>query len=179
MIQDQSQPTAEQRAKQRLRTHIDTISFLKASDIARLPDLDIAGYYAFSVMPVVTGRAGEITYLVNDQEILSSGQPSHFDKIMKWVLEDKVSSPIDVETFARLFLRMKAIRYGVLLYTPDGHILLEGNPIPLEIFEPPSMTGTSEGINCRFWVYDTDRFEPVFWEVWVKRDGSTTFTSRQ
>jgi len=179
MIQDQSHLTAEQRAEQRLKTHIDAIALLKASSIARLPELDIAGYYAFSVMPKVTGRAGEITYMVNDQEILASGQPGHFDKIMKLVMEDKKSSPLKVKTFAKLFLRMKVIRYGVLLDKPDGHILLTPNQLPPDIFEPPSMTDTPEGINYRFWMFDTDRYLPVFWDIWVKRDGTTTFTSRQ
>jgi hypothetical protein len=179
MTQDQSQLTPEQRAEQRLKAHIDAIALLKDSSIARLPELDIAGYYAFSVMPKTTGRAGEITYMVNDQEILTSGQPGHFDKIMKLVLEDENSSPLDVETFAKLFLRMKAIRSGVLLDKPDGHILLKPNQLPPEIFEPPSMRDTPEGINYRFWLFDTDRHLPVFWDVWVKRDGTTTFTSRQ
>jgi hypothetical protein len=174
MIQNQSQLTAEQR----LKTHIDTIALLKDSIIARLPELDIAGYYAFSVMPKATGRAGEITYMVNDQEILTSGQPDHFDKIMKLVMEDEMSWPLDVKTFAKLFLRMKAIRSGVLLDKPDGHILLKPNQLPPEIFEPPSVRETPEGVNYRFWLFDTDRYLPIFWDIFVKEDGAaTTFTS--
>jgi hypothetical protein len=60
---------------------------------------------------------------------------------------------------------------------PDGHILMQPNQLPAETFEPPSMRKTPQGINYRFWVFDTDRYEPVFWNVFVKRDGMVTFAS--
>lgn len=171
--------TAEQQAEQRLKHHIDSIALFRDASIARIPEIDIAGYFAFSMIPKATGRAGEVTYMVDEQEILSSGQPKHFDRIMKKVMEDEHNIPLDVTTFARLFLRMKAIRSGVLLDKPDGHILMKPNQLPLEMFEPPSMSETREGINYRFWLFDTDRYLPVFWDVWVKKDGMTTFSSRE
>jgi hypothetical protein len=174
-----SELTAEQQAEQRLNRHIESIALLRDASIARLPEIDLAGYFAFSVMPRATGRAGEVTYMVNEQEILSSGQPDHFDRIMKIVMEDENKPPLDVTAFARLFLRMKAIRSGVLLDRPDGHILIQPNQLPSEMFEPPSIRDTPEGVNYRFWLFDTDRYVPVFWDIWVKRDGTTTFSSRE
>jgi hypothetical protein len=173
-----SELTAKQ-AEQRLRLHIQPIAWLREASIARLPEVDIAGYFAFSVMPQVTGRAGELTYLVNANEILSSGQPTHFDRVMNILMRDANAPPLDITTFARLFLRMKALRAGIVLASADAHILMDPDQLPPGVFEPPSMHETPEGVNYRFWLFDTDRYLPVFWNVSVKRDGTTTYTSRE
>lgn len=179
MTSELTQPSPEERAESHLNSHIQAYEQLQASDIARLPDLDVAGYFAFSLMPWVTGRAGEVIYLVNDQEILTAGQPHDFNKIMKLLIQGEDSWPLEIEAFVQLFLRMRAIRYGVLLYEPGGHVLIEPGQLPPESFEPPSMKKTVEGTNYRFWIYDTDRYTPVFWDVWVGNDGTTTFTSAE
>ncbi|MEW5958057.1 MAG: hypothetical protein AB1801_10060 [Chloroflexota bacterium] len=168
--------TPEQ-AEERLRQHIAQIPPLQDADVARVPDLDTAGLYAFSVMPQLTGRAGEVIYLLGPTELLTSGQPADFDKLMNRLGVGRKPGVLDVHTFARLFLRMRAIRYGVVLDRPDGHVLLAPEQLPPERFSPPHVDFDADGTCYRFWMFDTDRMEPVFWNVRVNQDGLTTFTS--
>ena len=71
-----------EQAQRRVEEKISSIPPLKDSDVARVPDLDVAGLYAFSVMPRSVGRAGEVIYLVGPNEILTAGSPADFNRLM-------------------------------------------------------------------------------------------------
>lgn len=166
-------------AEARLREHIAEIPPSKDAVVARAPDLDVAGLYAFSVIPSATGLAGEMHYLVGPHEMLTSGWPSDFDKIMKRLAVGQNPEVLDVHTFARLFLPLCALRRGVVLEQPNGHILLRLRPelLPSGQFSPPQVDFDANGTRYRFWTFDADRMESVFWDVQVAPDGTTSFAS--
>jgi hypothetical protein len=164
-------------AERRVREKIATIPPLRDATVARVPDLDVAGLYAFSVMPRLTGRAGEVIYLVGPDEMLTSGRPGDFDEVMRRLGVGERPGVLDVHKFAHLFLRLRAIRSGVVLDRPDGHVLLRPGQLPPERFVPPSAEFDDQGARFQFWIYDTDRLEPSFWDVRVAPDGTVTFTT--
>lgn len=165
-------------AEARLREHIAGIPPSKDAMVARVRDLDVAGLYAFSVIPS-TGLAGEVYYLLGPTEMLTSGWPSDFDKIMKRLGVGQNPEVLDVHTFARFFLPLCALRRGVVLEHPNGHILLRLRPelLPSGQFSPPRVDFDANGTRYRFWTFDADRMESVFWDVQVAPDGTTSFTS--
>jgi hypothetical protein len=141
-----------------------------------MPELDVAGLYAFSVMPAVTREAGEIIQLVGPGEMLTSGSAEDFQSLMARLGVGQAPNVMDVQAFARLFLRLLAVRRGVVLEAPDGHVLLQAGQLPPEKFAPPRADFDDHGARYRFWTFDTDRMEPAFWDVRVARDGATTIT---
>jgi hypothetical protein len=160
----------------RLREHVDSIPPSRGSIIARVPDLDVVGLLAFSVMPS-TGLAGEITYLVGPDEMLSTGLRDTFEVVMDRMGVGRAPDVLEVHRFAHLFMRLRAHRRGVVLDAPDGHILLRPDQLPPAEFSPPEATFDVRGAHFRFWIYDTDRMEPVFFEVTVAADGKTSFSA--
>ncbi|MEO8414749.1 MAG: hypothetical protein ABI472_13875 [Ginsengibacter sp.] len=167
---------SEEEALIRLKKYLADISFFNEASFTLLPELAILDYYVFSVMPKITGRMGEVTYLVNDEEILN-GQPDHFDKLMKKITENKLI--LSIEIFAKLFFRMEDLRYGVILEKPDGHALIKAQQLPFSIFTPPSRNKTADGVNYKFWFFDTDRLVPVFYDVLVNKQGEIKYTSQE
>jgi hypothetical protein len=158
----------------RVREHVESIPPSRGSIIARVPDLDVAGLLAFSAMPN-TGLAGEITYLVGPDELLSTGLRTTFDLIMHRLGVGREPDLLTVHRFARLFMRLRAHRRGVVLDAPDGHILLRPEQLPADRFTPPEATFDDHGAHFRFWIFDTDHMEPAFFDVTVGPDGTTTF----
>jgi hypothetical protein len=148
---------------------------MQDADIARVPQLDAAGLYAFSAMPRLTGKAGEVIYLVGPGEVLSGGTASDFDSLMARLGVGREPGVLDVHTFARYFMRLRVLRRGVVLDQPDGHVLLDPSQLPPEKFAPPRADFGDEGARYRFWMFDTDRLEPAYWDVRVASDGRTTF----
>ena len=122
-----------------------------------------------------TGMAGELLYLVNDDQILTSGQPDDFNTLMDYLNAGTNQHMLDVHTFANLFLRLRANRRGVILDTHDGHILLTKDMLSSRDFSPPQSSVDDLGVHYQFWVFDTDRLEPVFFDVTVQPDGMVTF----
>jgi hypothetical protein len=86
---------------------------------------------------------------------------------------------LDVHTFAHLFIRLRLLRRGVVLDRPDGHVLLRPNQLPAERFVAPQASFDAQGAHYRFWMFDTDRMEPSYWEVRVATDGTTSYTEGQ
>ncbi len=158
----------------RVREHVESIPPSRGSIIARVPDLDVAGLLAFSAMPN-TGLAGEITYLVGPDELLSTGLRTTFDLVMNRLGVGRSPGLLTVHRFARLFMRLRAHRRGVVLDAPDGHILLRPEQLSPEEFSPPVSSFDDQGAHFRFWIYDTDHFEPAFFDVTVAPDGTTDY----
>lgn len=177
MVKSQSTEFTPEQAEERLRQHISQIPPLADAIIARVPDLDAAGLYAFSVMPRLTGRAGEVLYLIGSSDMLTSGQPTDFDKLMQRLGVGKKAGILDVHAFAHLFLRLRALRRGVVLDSPNGHVLLRPEQLPSARFSAPKADFDSLGSHYHFWMFDTDRMEPIFWDVRVAPNGITSFTS--
>lgn len=166
-------------AAARVRERVANIPPLAESDIAHVPDLDVPGWYAFSVLPRSTGLAGEVIYLVGPDEMLTAGTAADFNRIMQQLEVGAKPNVLDIEKFAHLFLRLRVLRHGVLLEKPDGHPLLPAGSLPASKFTPPQYRFDPNGANFKFWVFDTDRLEPVFWNVHVAPDGTTTFSETE
>lgn len=162
-------------AQARLRKLVDNIPPSKGATIARVPDLDVCGMLAYSVMPS-TGLAGEVIYLVGPDEMISSGLRTTINEVMRRLEVGKKPGVLDVYRFAHLFLRLRAHRRGIVLDAPDGHVLLRPGQLPAEIFTPPEATFEKDGAHFRFWIYETDHMEPFYFDVLVAPDGTTTFT---
>lgn len=168
-----------EQARKQVEERIAAIPFLRDSDIAHASDLDVAGLYAFSVLPRTTGKAGEVIHLVGPDELLTGGTAADFDKLMLRLGVGKTPNVLDLPAFAHLFLRLRVLRHGVLLERPDGHPLVRPDQLPAKKFTPPNYDFDADGAHYRFWVFDTDRFVPVFWDVRIAPNGSTTFTTQE
>ena len=162
--------------QQVLEAHLAKHSIFKDANVVRASDLDIAGYTAFSMTPKSTGRAGEVYFLVKDQEILSSGSNT-LDIVMKQLIAS--NQTLDVYEFAAFFLRFKVVRYGVVLDTHDGHVLMEPNHLPESDFSPPSFNEGADGLNYSFWIFDTDGYIPVYYDIHVRTDGQVEYETKE
>jgi hypothetical protein len=148
-------------------------------DIVHVSDLDTAGLFAFSVMPRAIGKAGEVIFLVGPDEMLSGGTAAHFDRLMARLGVGKTPNVLDVPSFAHRFLRLGVLRHGVVLERPDAHPLIKPGQLPARRFLPPTYNFDADGARYRFWVFDTDRFVPVFWDVRIAPSGVTSFTTEE
>ena len=169
-------PLSLDEAQKTLVQYISNISFLEDATVSHVPDLDIAEFYAFSVLPK-TGLAGEVIYLVGPEKILTSGNPEDFEYLMEKLNVGRNPNTLDVHTFAKLFLRFRVVRRGTILDTLDSEPLILPGRISAEQFTPPEVEYSDKGVTYRFWVFDTNLFEPVYWEVHVTPDGKTQFKS--
>lgn len=163
------------RARARVEESLAGDPFMKDALISRFTLLDVGPYLAFSVVPKSTGRAGEVVFLVSDDRVLSSKQPSDFDQLMADLGVGTRADAVDIEKFVDLFLRMRLLVRGVVLDSPDGHPLLRPGQIPEGRFELPSVEHTEAGTRYRFWMFGTDSYEPGHYEVLVAPDGTTTY----
>jgi hypothetical protein len=171
--------TAED-ARSQLRQHLSENPFLKNARVSRMPKLDVASYYAFSAVPPY-GRVGEAVFLVTENTILSSTQPiADFKKLMVDLGVGQSPDALEISIFASLFLRFHVLRRGIVLEQPDGHPLLQENPIPPNKFTQPQSTFDEQtGAHYVFWAFDTDRMKAILWEVQVSPDGTTSYTSSE
>lgn len=168
-----------EQARKRVEDRVASIPPLGEADIAHASDLDVAGLYAFSVMPRATGKAGEVIYLVGRDEILTAGTPADFDQLMMCLGVGRTPDALDMTRFAHLFLRLRVLRRGVLLERANGHPLLRPEQLPAGQFTPPHYNFDADGARYRFWVFDTDRFAPVWWDVRIAPNGTTAFTVQE
>ena len=168
-----------EQARKRVEERVASNEVLGEVDIAHVPDLDTAGLYAFSVMPRAIGRAGEVIFLVGPDEMLAAGTAADFDRLMARVGIGTTPNVMDLFAFARRFLRLRVLRNGVVLERPDAHPLIKPGQLPARRFLPPTYDFGADGARYRFWVFDTDRFVPVFWDVRVAPSGATTFATEE
>jgi hypothetical protein len=162
-------------ARRIVEEHIASIPLLADAEVVAARDLDVAGLRAFSVLPRLTRRAGEVIYLVGPGEMLTSGTAGDFDRLMARL--GGGTAALDVQRFAHLFLSLRVVRHGDVLERADGHLLLKPGQLPACRFSPPRVDVDDAGARYRFWVFDADWMEPVFWDVRVAPGGATTFTS--
>jgi hypothetical protein len=166
-------------ARAKLDQLLAASTFLRGASVGPVPELDAAGMYAFSAMPASTGKAGEVLFWIGPDEVLSSAQaPRDFDRMMAKLGVGARRDALDAHQLARLFVRFRALRRGAILDRPDGHVLLKPGQIPADRFAPPRLTTDASGAHLAFWMFDTDRMEPAFFQVDVAPDGKTTFTDR-
>jgi hypothetical protein len=168
-----------EQARKRVEERVASNELLGEVDIIHVPDLDTAGLYAFSVTPRAIGRAGEVIFLVGPDEMLTAGTASDFDSLMARLGVGTTPNVLDLPAFARRFLRLRVLRNGVLLERPDAHPLIKPGQLPARRFLPPTYDFGADGARYRFWVFDTDRFVPVFWDVRVAPSGATTFATEE
>jgi hypothetical protein len=162
-------------ARDKLDQMLATSSLMKDAYVGPVPELDAAGMYAFSAMPRSTGKAGEILYWIGPEEVLSTGQPDKdFDRLMAKLGVGAKPDAIEVHRLAYLFVRMRAMRRGVILDKPDGHVLLKPGAIPPDQFAPPAMSTDARGTHLAFWMFDTDFLAARRYQVDVAPDGTTT-----
>lgn len=168
-----------EQARKRIEERVASNEVLGEADVVHVPDLDTAGLYAFSVMPRATGRAGEVIFLVGPDEMLAAGTTADFDRLMARVGVGTTPNVLDLPEFARRFLRLRVLRNGVVLERADAHPLLQPGQLPARRFLPPTYDFGADGARYRFWVFDTDQFGPVFWDVRVAPSGATTFATEE
>jgi len=171
-----SDPLSTMSPEEVLKEHLANHSLSEEATITRTEDLDILEYSAFVWTPKSTGRAGQIFFLVKEGEVLSSGSNT-LDLVMKELIES--NDALSVHDFAKYFLPFKVVRYGVVLDTHDGHVLMEPDHLPESEFSIPSRTETEDGLNYSFWIFDTDRYIPVYFDVTVKNDGKIDYTTKE
>lgn len=162
-----------QQAENRLRQRIAQTPFLQGAILNPIFELDIGGYFVFSVLPK-TGLAGEVIYVVGPEDILSSGRIQDFDTLMSRLGVGWKKDAIEPLAFARLFLRMVARRHGDVLESIEGESMLRPGQLSPERFFAPKSWFDDDGAHFTFWVYDTDSMKPSLWEVHVAADGKTT-----
>ena len=162
--------------QQVLEAHLAKFPIFKDANIVKIPDFDIAGYSAFSMTPASTGRAGEVSYLVKNQEILSSGSNT-LDIILKELIAS--DQTLDVYEFARFFLRFKVVRYGVVLDEHDGHVLMEPNQLPEGEFSLPSFNKDVNGLKYTFWIFDTDWHIPIYFDIHISNTGEIEYETKE
>lgn len=168
-----------EQAQKRVEERVASNELLGEANIAHTPDLDTAGLFAFSVMPRAMGRAGEVIFLVGPDEMLTAGTAGDFDRLMARLGTGASPDVLDLPAFARRFLRLRVLRSGVVLERPDAHPLIKPGQLPAGRFLPPTYDFGADGARYRFWVFDTDRFVPVFWDVRVAPSGATTFKTEE
>ena len=168
-----------EQARKRVEERVASTELFGEVDLVHTPDLNTAGLYAFSVMPRATGRAGEVIFLVGPDEMLTAGTAADFDRLMASLGVGTVQNVLDLPAFARRFLRLRVLRNGVVLERADAHPLIKPGQLPARRFLPPTYDFGADGARYRFWVFDTDRFVPVFWDVRVAPSGATTFTTEE
>lgn len=152
-------------------------TFLKGADVGPVPELDVAGMFAFSAMPPSTGLGGEVLFWIGAEETLSTAQaPGDFDRLMAMLGVGTRADALEVHRLALLFVRFRAMRRGVILDKPDGHVLLKPGMIPADKFEPPKLVTDAQGAHLAFWMFDTDRMAPTHYQVDIAPGGKTTFT---
>lgn len=161
----------EKEALQNLEDKINGMEWFSNASIGRIPEMDAGGLFTFSIMPERIGKAGEVIYMVGQDRILTSGNDDDFKWLINRLGAGKKENTISLAHFVELFLRMRAGRRGVLLYEIDGHVLLKHGQIPAGKFVKPSVTVKENTVNYSFWIFDTDRYIPVFYTVVVYADG--------
>lgn len=178
-----TQPSRSEFDAAAARTKLDGVlarsSFLAGAAVGPVPELDAAGMYAFSAMPPSSGKAGEVLFWIGTDEVLSTAQaPRDFERLMAKLGVGARPDALDAHRLALLFVRFRAMRRGVILDRPDGHVLLKPGQIPANRFAPPRLTTDASGAHLAFWMFDTDRMEPALFRVDVAPDGKTAFTDR-
>jgi len=168
-----------EQARKRVEERVASNEVLGETDTVHVADLDTAGLYAFSVTPRAIGRAGEVIFLVGPDEMLAAGTASDFDRLMARVGVGATPNVLDLPAFVRRFLRLRVLRNGVVLERRDAHPLIKPGQLPAHRFLPPTYDFGADGARYRFWVFDTDRFVPVFWDVRVAPSGATTFATEE
>lgn len=168
-----------EQARKRVEERVASNQVLGEADVVHVPDLDTAGLYAFSVTPRAIGRAGEVIFLIGPDETLTAGTAADFDRLMARLNVGTTPNILDLPRFARRFLRLRVLRNGVMLERPDAHPLIKPGQLPARRFLPPTYDFGADGARYRFWVFDTDRFVPVFWDVRVAPSGATTFATEE
>jgi hypothetical protein len=168
-----------EQARKRVEERVTSNELLGEVNIVHASDLDTAGLYAFSVTPRAIGRAGEVIFLVGPDEMLTAGTAVDFDRLMARLGVGKTPNVLDVPSFAHRFLRLRVLRHGVVLERPDAHPLIKPRQLPARRFLAPTYGFDANGARYRFWVFDTDRFVPVFWEVRIAPSGATSFTTEE
>lgn len=164
-------------ARAKLDDILGKSTFLKGADVGPVPELDVAGKFAFSAMPRSTGLGGEVLFWIGADETLSTAQaPRDFDRLMAILGVGAKANALEVHRLALLFVRFRVMRRGVILDKPDGHILLQPGMIPADKFAPPKLATDASGAHLAFWMFDTDRMAPAFYQVEISPDGKTTFT---
>jgi len=149
----------------------------KGAAVGPVPELDAGGMFAFSAIPRSTGRAGEVVFWIGPDEMLSTAQPTKdFDRLMAKLGVGTRPDAMDAHRLAYLFARFRVLRSGVILDKPDGHVLLKPGAIPADKFVPPTLTTSARGAHLVFWMFDTDRMVPTFYQVDIAPDGRTSFT---
>ncbi|HLL23928.1 MAG TPA: hypothetical protein VK427_17440 [Kofleriaceae bacterium] len=177
-VTQQNQPRFDQAAaRAKLDAIIASSTFLRDDWVGPVPELDAGGMYAFSAMPPSTGKAGEVLFWIGPDETLSTAQATRdFDRLMAKLGVGARVDAVEVHRLAALFVRFRVMRRGVVLDRPDGHALLKPDRIPADRFTPPRLSTDASGAHLTFWLFDTDRMEPVSYRVDIAPDGKTTFT---
>src|SRR3989338_2581945 len=137
MNEQNTSPMDEQKADSLLKAYLDTIEFFKDASVVRLPDLDLGAYFCFSLTPKSSGHYAELTFFVDEHEILSSGQGKDFDTLVLRMTQQGLEP--DVHTFAQIVLKMKERGHGMVLDRADQHVLLKPDQWPSDQFQPPRM----------------------------------------
>jgi hypothetical protein len=119
-----------------------------------------------------------VIYLMGPDEMLSTGLRTTINEIMARLEVGTKPGVLDVHRFAYIFLRLRAHRRGVVLDAPDGHVLLQPGQLPDDQFTPPEATLDEKGAHFRFWIYETGLMEPLYFDVLVAPDGTTTFIEK-
>lgn len=173
-IEQNTSSMDEHTADSTLRAYLGGIKFFHNADIARIPELDVEGYFCFYVSPESSGRSAALTFMVGENTLLSSGQDSDFDTLVMRLHDDGIK--LEVEQFGGLFIRMKARRNGLILHTWNEHPLLKPEDLPEDQFSPPTLEQSDKGLHYSFWFFDTDRYEPFHYHLFVDTKGTFRFS---
>jgi hypothetical protein len=167
---------SEETALEMLTHKIDPIAWFKSAAIARLTEMDVEGFYAFSVIPQNTRKESEVVYMVGKNKILTAGNADDYVWLMDELQIGKKEQAIKYRVFVNLFLRMFVGRQGVILHAIDGHVLLKPGQIPANAFAAPSYLFNETGAHYSFWIFDTAKYVAVHYKVTVQPNGQVQYT---
>ena len=165
-----------QEARDHLQQYLLDKPLLKDAYVTRLANLDAGDYFGFYLMPKTTGRAGEVFFLTDGKEVLSSGKPDSFNRIIKHLFNKGIVPGIT--KLATLFLRLKALRNGEILDNTNTDLVTfqrTGTALPA----PPSFYQKSEAFVYEFWLFDTDHRLPVFFSIAISKTREVSHLTKE
>src|SRR5688572_26247501 len=103
----------ERNAEQTMKNYLQGKDAINQYPLYRYTDIDVNGFYGFSLFPKDLGKAGEILFLAGDNVVIRGGSSDDFKFLMARLILSETNLTID--KFALLYSRLFLFRRSVLL----------------------------------------------------------------